>query len=77
MLGENIQILSELKEDNSLSYAETLFTDDEAEPGRCTRRSTYHASQLLASYMVGQFTAHLRGIQPSRRIVHNVLDFLV
>ena len=77
MLGENIQVLSAIQSDGDDSYAETLFHDDEAEEGRCTRRSTYHASQILANYLVGQMTAHLRGIQPSRKVVHNVLDFLV
>lgn len=77
MLGENIHVLSALQHDENDSYDQTLFRDEEAEEGRCTRRSTYHASQILANYLVAELTAYLRGIQPSRRVTHNILDFLV
>lgn len=43
------------------TYEETLFPDSEAEPGRCTAKSTIFAASGLASAMIYQFVRWLRG----------------
>ncbi len=46
------------------AYIKTLFSDEEAEPGRCTMRSTIYGANHVASAMVHQFVRWLRGQQP-------------
>jgi molybdopterin-synthase adenylyltransferase len=43
-------------------YPTTLFAQTEAQPGRCTARSTIYAANIAAGLMVHQFTRWLRGI---------------
>lgn len=46
------------------AYAATLFHDSEAEPGRCTQKSTLYCASTVASTMIYQFVRHIRGQAP-------------
>lgn len=46
------------------AYVKTLFDDADAEPGRCTMRSTIYGANHVASAMVHQFVRWMRGQQP-------------
>lgn len=58
MLGENIHLLTVQQGDTH--YEGTLFSDAEAEQGRCTAQSTYFASSCLASLMIRNLSMFLR-----------------
>lgn len=62
MLGNTLRLLT-YRNDNLSEYADTLFSDDEAEPGRCTAQSTMYAADTLANLAVGQICLHLRGFK--------------
>lgn len=61
MLGEAIRILVAADEISRRHYTTTLFSTGEAEPGRCTARSTIYAANIAAGLMVHQFVRWLRG----------------
>lgn len=61
MQGFNLYCYPANEPNGFSSYAETLFPDSEAEPGRCTARSTLFAASFLASAMLYQFVRSLRG----------------
>jgi sulfur carrier protein ThiS adenylyltransferase len=44
MLGEVMQVLTMTDSSNRSHYATTLFDQTEAEPGRCTARSTIYTA---------------------------------
>jgi len=46
------------------AYIKTLFDDADAEPGRCTMRSTIYGANHVASVMVHQFVRWMRGQKP-------------
>jgi sulfur carrier protein ThiS adenylyltransferase len=73
MLGETIRVLSAANEDSRTHYARTLFAQSEAEPGRCTARSTIYAASLAAGLMLHQFTRWLRGLPPAPDLLLNLL----
>jgi sulfur carrier protein ThiS adenylyltransferase len=54
-------------------YPTTLFAQAEAQPGRCTARSTIYAASITAGMMVHQFTRWLRGIPVDRDTSLNLL----
>jgi hypothetical protein len=64
MLGEAIRILVASDRTGRLYYPNTLFSAAEAEPGRCTARSTIYTANIAAALMVHQFVRWLRG-QPT------------
>ncbi len=61
MLGEVIRVLVAADEPSRRHYPTTLFASSEAEPGRCTARSTIYTANIAAGLMVHQFARWLRG----------------
>ncbi|MCC7419355.1 MAG: hypothetical protein IT428_03645 [Planctomycetaceae bacterium] len=62
MRGEVIRILTVEGVKARERYPGTLFSQSEAEPGRCTARSTIYAASIAAGLMLHQFTRWLRGL---------------
>jgi sulfur carrier protein ThiS adenylyltransferase len=62
MLGEVVRVLAVAEHVGRDHYPTTLFAQSEAQPGRCTSRSTIYAAAIAAGLMVHQFTRWLRGI---------------
>jgi len=60
MLGEVIRILVAADENSRRQYPETLFSASDAQPGRCTARSTIYTANIAAGMMVHQFVRWLR-----------------
>jgi molybdopterin-synthase adenylyltransferase len=61
MLGEVIRVLVAADEPSRRHYPTTLFAATEAEPGRCTARSTIYTANIAAGLMMHQFARWLRG----------------
>jgi sulfur carrier protein ThiS adenylyltransferase len=62
MLGEIIRVLAVSDTRGRAHYPTTLFAQSDAEPGRCTARSTIYAASIAAGLMIHQFTRWLRGL---------------
>jgi sulfur carrier protein ThiS adenylyltransferase len=62
MLGEVIRVLAVSDEAGRGHYPTTLFRQSEAQPGRCTARSTIYAANIAAGLMLHQFTRWLRNL---------------
>lgn len=60
MLGETMRILTATEPAGRNHYPTTLFAASEAEPGRCTSRSTIYTANIAAGLMVHQFVRWLR-----------------
>jgi sulfur carrier protein ThiS adenylyltransferase len=73
MAGENIRILVG-KPGDPTQYEESLFTDAEATPGRCTQQSTIYTANIAAGLMVHQFVRHLRGGFPDPDMLWSLAD---
>ncbi len=73
MLGEAIRILTVADEEGRRHYASTLFNPSEAEPGRCTARSTIYTANIAAGLMVHQFARWLRKQPTDQDIALNLL----
>ena len=61
MLGEVIRVLVVADEHGRNHYPTTLFPQSEAQPGRCTARSTIYTANIAAGLMLHQFARWLRG----------------
>lgn len=73
MLGEVVRILAVAEDVGRDHYPTTLFAPSEAQPGRCTARSTIYAASIAAGLMVHQFTRWLRGMPVDRDTSLNLL----
>ena len=73
MLGEVIRVLAVADDIGRDHYPTTLFAQSEAQPGRCTARSTIYAASIAAGLMVHQFTRWLRGLPVDRDTSLNLL----
>jgi len=73
MLAEVIRILAVAEEHGRDYYPTTLFAQSEAQPGRCTARSTIYAASIAAGLMVHQFTRWLRDMPVDRDTSLNLL----
>lgn len=73
MLGEVIRILAVADGEGRAYYPATLFDASEAEPGRCTARSTIYTANIAAGLLVHQFTRWLRGLPVDRDVTFNLL----
>jgi molybdopterin/thiamine biosynthesis adenylyltransferase len=62
MLGEVIRVLVVADERGRHSYPTTLFAQSQAQPGRCTARSTIYTANIAAGLVVHQFARWLRGL---------------
>lgn len=73
MLGEVLRVLTVAETVGRDHYPTTLFAQSEAQPGRCTARSTIYAANIAAALMIHQFTRWLRGIPVDRELSLNLL----
>ena len=73
MLGEVLRVLAVADSAGRDHYPMTLFAQSEAQPGRCTARSTIYAASIAAGMMVHQFTRWLRRLPVDRDVVLNLL----
>lgn len=73
MLGEVVRILAVARDVGRDHYPATLFAGSEAQPGRCTARSTIYAAGIAAGLMIHQFTRWLRGVPVDRDTSLNFL----
>lgn len=73
MLGEVLRVLTAAGEMGGDHYPTTLFEPAEAQPGRCTARSTIYTANLAAGFMLHQFTRWLRGVPVERDLTLNLL----
>ncbi|MDB5348493.1 MAG: UBA/THIF-type binding protein [Schlesneria sp.] len=73
MLGEVIRVLAVTQDTGREHYPTTLFAASEAQPGRCTARSTIYTASLAAGIMVHQFARWLRGVSVERDLTLNLL----
>ena len=62
MMGETIRVLIAADDVGRDHYPKTLFSEQEAQPGRCTARSTIYTANIASALMVHQFTRWLRGL---------------
>lgn len=73
MLGEVLRILVATEEPSRLLYPTTLFTASEAQPSRCTARSTIYTANVAAGLLVHQFARWLRGQPIDADVTLNLL----
>ena len=73
MLGEVMRVLTVTDSSDRDYYATTLFDQTEAEPGRCTARSTIYTANVAAGLMLHQFARWLRSQPVDRDLTLNLL----
>ena len=73
MLGEVVRVLTATEESGRQHYPTTLFQPEEAQPGRCTARSTIYTANLAAGLMLHQFTRWLRLVPVDLDLTLNLL----
>lgn len=73
MLGEVMRVLTVTDSSDRDHYATTLFDQTEAEPGRCTARSTIYTANIAAGLMLHQFARWLRSQPVDRDLALNLL----
>lgn len=74
MLGEVLRVLAADGANGREHYPTTLFASSEAQPGRCTARSTIYAASIAAGLIVHQFTRWLRGLPIEVDLCLNLLS---
>ena len=73
MLAEVIRVLVVADEFGRDYYPTTLFRASEAQPGRCTARSTIYTGAIAAGLMLHQLARWLRGQPVDRDVSLNLL----
>ncbi len=73
MLAEVMRVLTATDPDSRRHYPTTLFEQTDAEPGRCTARSTIYTANIAAGLMLHQFARWLRGQPVDRDVSLNLL----
>lgn len=63
--------------DNLAEYEKTLFTDEEAIQGRCTRRGTLYMANILSNMMVGRLALAMRGTKAKPKYTFNLVGEFV
>jgi molybdopterin/thiamine biosynthesis adenylyltransferase len=74
MLGEVIRVLAAGNAIGREHYPTTLFEASDAEPGRCTARSTIYTANIAAGLLLHQFTRWLRGLPADPDTTLNLLS---
>jgi len=72
-LGEVVRVLTVADERGRRHYPSTFFAQSDAEPGRCTSRSTIYAAGIAAGLMLHQFTRWLRDLPTDFDVLLNLL----
>ena len=73
MLGEVMRVLTAADSSSRAHYPTTLFGQADAEPGRCTARSTIYTANIAAGLMLHQFARWLRDQPVDRDVSLNLL----
>ena len=73
MLAETIRVLVVADEFGREHYPTTLFRASQAQPGRCTARSTIYTGAIAAGLMLHQLARWLRGQPVDRDLSLNLL----
>ena len=73
MLGEVVRVLTATEHSGRDHYPTTLFQPEEAQPGRCTARSTIYTANLAAGLLLHQFTRWLRLVPVDLDLTLNLL----
>ena len=74
MLGEVIRILATDDVESREHYPTTLFSQQHAQVGTCTSRSTIYGASIAAGLLLHQFTRWLRGIPVCADSMLNLLS---
>ncbi len=59
--------------DSLEEYGNTLFSDEEAIQGRCTRRGTLYMASILSNMMVGRLALAMRGVTARNKYTFNLV----
>lgn len=73
MQGEVMRVLTASDTLSFKQYADTLFTQQEAQQGSCTAQGTIYTANMAAGLMVHNFGRWLRGLACSRDMMLNLL----
>jgi molybdopterin/thiamine biosynthesis adenylyltransferase len=73
MSGEVMRVFTATDEAGRKFYKETLFSDQEAFPARCTARTTIYSANILAGLEVSMMTRWLRGVRIERNVDLNLI----
>ena len=73
MRGEEGRQLSLFDQDSFDYYKTTLFSDEQAEEGRCTARATIYTANIMAGMAIQQFSASLNGRLMFRDRFNNIM----
>ncbi len=73
MQGEVMRVLTAADTTSFQQYAETLFPQQEAQPGSCTAHGTIYTANIAAGLMVQSFGRWLRGLPCLQNITLNLL----
>jgi sulfur carrier protein ThiS adenylyltransferase len=73
MSAEVLRIITACDEKSRTSYPQTLFTQEQAQAGPCTAKSTIYCANIAAGFMLAQFTKYLRMLPVDADIQINLL----
>ncbi len=73
MSAEVLRVITASDESSRKYYPETLFTQEQAQAGPCTAKSTIYCANIAAGLMLSQFTKHLRMLPIDADIQMNLL----
>lgn len=77
MLGDDVWVFGCRTPEDYDAYLKELFSDEEAEPGRCGNSSNVYASNLAASLAVKVWTMWLRDIRTPKTIAATMSGFSI
>jgi sulfur carrier protein ThiS adenylyltransferase len=73
MSAEVMRIITAFDESSRVHYPQTLFSQQEAQAGPCTAKSTIYCANIAAGLMLAQFTRYLRRMPMDLDIQFNLL----
>jgi len=73
MSAEVLRIITTWDDSSRKHYPETLFSQEEAQIGPCTAKSTIYCANIAAGLMLSQFTKYLRQLPMDSDIQLNLL----
>jgi len=73
MSAEVLRIITACDQKSRTYYPQTLFTQEQAQAGPCTAKSTIYCANIAAGFMLAQFTKYLRMLPIDEDIQVNLL----
>lgn len=73
MSAEVLRIITAFDENSRKQYPQTLFSQEQAQAGPCTAKSTIYCANIAAGLMLAQFTKYLRRLPIDGDIQLNLL----